>query len=366
MQYYGMWSLPHSWSCVSNSLVIEMQKKGIQFICRSTNGTNKIPENIQTVPLDFPVKTETSLSYTIPPNLLKIDSKHMAVICNPDNTKLPSGWAKILNQKAHLVLPSSQFAFNTLKENGVNTERMIVVPHGYNPLEFYPDVPIAGNNDPSLDQKFKFLSVSAPHWRKGFDVLLSAYNEEFKNDQDVVLVIKSSGNSHETSGQPFHVDLNKLFSDLKKKYKHQWPDIRIITTRVDNLASLYRWANINVLASRAECFSLTVLEAAMVGCPSITTEYGGHLDFLNNSNSYLIDYSMKRCPKEGQYYQYAGDSYIGEPDKEHLKYLMRYTKDNYQEALQKGQKCYQDNKHLTWENAAQQIINLINERGWKV
>ena len=366
IQYYGMLSLPHSWSCVSQNLILEMQKKGLKFICKSTNNTGNIPKEIETLPIDYPVKTDISLSYTIPPNLLKIDSKHMAVICNPDNTKLPPGWAKILNEKAHLILPSSNFARDTLKENGVNENKMIVVPHGYNPLEFHPDVPIVGLNDSTLDQKFRFLSVSAPHWRKGFDVLLSAYLEEFKIDQDVVLIIKTSPNSSETSGQPFHVDFNKLIAKLKKNYPYRWPELRFVTTRVENLGSLYRWAHVNVLATRAECFSLTMLEGAMVKCPSITTEYGGHLDFLNKDNSYLIDYTMKKCPKEGQYYQNAPDSYVGEPDKEHLKQLMRHVKNNYPEAQLKAEKCYQDNKHLTWENAGQQIIDLINQRGWKV
>ena len=284
LQYYGMLGSGHSWSTVSRNLLLEFQKQDIKIISRSTNQPKGIPPELKVVGLKTPIKTEVSFSYTIAPNLKKIDAKHRVVIANHDNTALPPGWAPLLNTYAHLVLPSSQFAYDILKENGVREERMEIVPHGYHPEMFHPDVKPEGLKDKSIDNKFKFLMVAAPHWRKGHDVMLKAFIEEFKDDKDVVLIVKCSMNSHEKKAH-FHVNYDKLIKQLHKEYKYEWPQVKLVGGRVENLAGLYKYADAVVLPSRAECFSLTMLESAMVKTPVITTEYGGHLDFLNHENS---------------------------------------------------------------------------------
>jgi glycosyltransferase involved in cell wall biosynthesis len=362
-----MLSSPHSWATVSQAILLEMQKAGAQIICRSTNGIVDVPSLLKptVVPMNQPVQTETSFSYTIPINLARINAKHRIVIANSDNTVLPVGWAQLFNTHAHLILPSSKFAYEILEQNNVKKERMVIVPHGYDPAVFHPNVlPIALSSEVE-DKRFKFLMVAAPHWRKGHEQMIKAYIEEFKGDEDVLLIIKSSMNSHEAPAH-FHIDLEKIKSSLEKTYKYKWPDIKLINYSVPSLAGLYKYADAVVLPSKTECFSLTMLEAAMCKVPVITTEYGGHLDFLNQENSYLIDYVMKKCPKEGQYHQFVPNSFIAEPSTEHLKQLMRHVKNNYQEAKQKAELCYEQNKHLTWESATNQIIDLINERGWKI
>jgi len=367
LQYYGMLSSPHSWSAVSQSLLLEFQKQGIALRCKSTNGFGSIPPSL--VPtcmnLNMPIKTEVSFSYTIPPNLIKIDAKHKIQIYNSDNDILPDGWASLMNSGAHLILPSSEFAKEIFLKNKVIEEKMVVVPHGYDPNLFNPNFPKL--NIPEIDNsKFKFLCVSAPHYRKGIDVLIKAYIEEFKGDEDVVLIIKSSMNSHEVNAH-FHVDIAQIAANLQKTHKYKWPEIKYINHRVESLASLYLLADAVVLSSRAECFSLTMLEASACQIPTITTDYGGHLDFLNHDNSYLIDYVMKACPKEGQYHQVKAGSLIAEPSHDDLKRLMRHVKNNPEEAKSKAMLAYsQVVDKYTWKSAADQILELIKEREWKL
>ena len=367
LNYYGMLGKPHSWSEVAQSLLLEFHKRGIQLVCRSTNQPDGIHPTLApfVVPFNTNIQSETSFSYTIPSNLKSINAKHKIVIANSDNTILPPGWAQLYNNDAHLVLPSSQFAYDILEQNGVRKERMAIVPHGYNPEIFNPNVLPQGIGAPELDSKFKFLMVAAPHWRKNHLGMLKAYIEEFKDDKDVVLILKSSMNSHEQKAH-FHVDFEKMIQDLKKTYKYEWPAIRLISTSVPSLAGLYKYADALVLPSTTECFSLTVLEAAMVKTPVITTEYGGHLDFLNQDNSYLIDYVVRKCPPEGQYHQFVPNSLIAEPDHNHLKQLMRHVKNNPEEAKQKAELCYEQNRGLTWSSAANQILKLIEDRRWKL
>lgn len=366
LQYFGMCAQPHSWALVAESILLEFQKRGIELKIKSTNGPNGVHPLLMSsiVPFPDPLETETSFSYTLPKNLHKINAKNKIQIYNYETTLIPPDYAKLMNEQASLILPSSNFAKEIFVKNGVAPEKMVVVPHGHNPLVFNNQVAATSIN--GIDNnKFKFLCVAAPHWRKGIDVLFRAYIEEFKNEEDVVLVLKTSMNSHEGPAH-FHININNLIKEFQNKYKFKWPEIKFITTRVPNLASLYRWANVMVLPSRAECFSLTPLEAAACQVPIITTNYGGQLDFLNSKNSFLIDYKLTKAPKQMQYHYFQPNSMMGEPNISHLRQIMRHVKNNYKDAQAKAKLAHQQTQHLTWSFVAQQILDLINERQWKI
>lgn len=361
-----MCAQPHSWALVAQSILIEFQKQGIELKIKSTNGINGLPPSLAScvVPFADPLETTTSFSYTLPTNLHKISATHKIQIYNYETTLLPPTYADIMNKEASLILPSSNFAKEIFIKNKVDPNKLVVVPHGYDPINFNNQIPISSINGVD-DNKFKFLCVAAPHWRKGIDVLFRAYIEEFKGCEDVVLVLKTSMNSNEGPSH-FHVDIKKLLEDLQNKYKFKWPEIRLITSRVPHLGSLYRWANVMVLPSRAECFSLTPLEAAACEVPIITTAYGGQLDFLNSKNSFLIDYKLVKAPKQMQYHHYQPNSMMAEPSIAHLRQLMKHVKNNYKDAQAKAKIAHQQTSHLTWQYVAKQILNLINERQWSL
>ena len=82
---------------------------------------------------------------------------------------------------------ASEFIKRVLIENGVTT-CVKVIPNGVNSDLF------DGNIKPMMlktKKQFKFLSVSSGFPRKGIDVLIRAYTEEFDNEDNVCLVIKT-------------------------------------------------------------------------------------------------------------------------------------------------------------------------------
>ena len=367
LQYFGMCAQPHSWSLVAESILLQFKQKGIELQIKSTNGTEGIHPLLQplVVPFQDPLVTKTSFSYTLPTNLPKIEANNKVQIYNYETTILPSGYAEAMNKFASLILPSSQFAMDIFIKNGVDPKKMKVIPHGYDPTLFNNTIIPHQINDVD-DKKFKFLCVAAPHHRKGIDVLLKAFVQEFKNDEDVVLLIKTSMNSHENGPAHFHVNVQKLVNDLQQTYKFRWPEVKFITSRVPNLGALYRWANAMVLPSRTECFSLTPLEAAACQVPVITTNYGGQLDFLDSKNSFLIDYKLVKAPIECQYHHYQPNAIMAEPSVSHLRQIMRHVKNNYKDALAKAARAHQESSYLTWEYVAQQVLNLMQQNQWEL
>jgi glycosyltransferase involved in cell wall biosynthesis len=370
LQYYGMLGMPHSWAVVAQFLLVELQKLGVNLKCISTNPlkgihTDLIPTIITNAQQKASLKTNVSLSYTIPPNLSKIQARHKIIIFNYEFDILPKSFVDILNSEADLILPSSVFTHTLFANSGVAKEKMEILPHGYDPRMFHPDFPPLKVKNIAPD-KFKFLIVASPHWRKGHDILLTAYLEEFKHDEDVVLLIKTAMLSNEKISHQ-HVNFNALFNELKPRHANPWPDIKMIGHKMDYLAPLYTLADALVLPSRGEGFSLTPLEAVACKLPVITTRFGGQMDYLTNQNSYLIDYQMKKAPKEMQYFTFNPNARMAEPDVNHLRKLMRQVKNDHDTAKQKAELAYkQCAESLTWPRVAETLLSMIQKRGWKI
>ncbi len=152
--------------------------------------------------------------------------------------------------------------------------------------------------------KFAFLlmfdlnsSIHRKNPYAGYEAFLSA----FPSAEDVILVVK-------TMGEPGDVKEKMFFERLSK-------DPRVFIIR-DTLAkcevnALIAQTDCYVSLHRAEGFGRIMAEAMLLGTSVIATNYSGNLDFMNDSNSYLVDYNLiKIDPSE---YHYVYDNYWADP-----------------------------------------------------
>src|SRR5205085_6826443 len=72
---------------------------------------------------------------------------------------------------------------------------------------------------------------------------------------------------------------------------------------------------------RSEGFGLTLAEAMALGKPVIGTGYSGNLDFMDEGNSYLVDYEIGLVGPDCEIYPADGE--WAEPSIEHAAALMR-------------------------------------------
>lgn len=109
---------------------------------------------------------------------------------------------------------------------------------------------------------------------------------------------------------------------------------------------------------------LPLSEAMSMELPTISTKFGGQLEFMNNDNSYLIDVlEMKTIDNEMTKItpNYKGQKWA-EPSECHLRQLMRYIYEHYNEAKEKGKiarKFLQDN--FSAKIITDKIKSLIQE-----
>ena len=108
-----------------------------------------------------------------------------------------------------------------------------------------------------------------------------------------------------------------------------------------DLPRLYAAANAFVLPSRGEGWAIPCMEAMAAGLPTIATNFGGQLDFMNADVSYLLDYKLAPVSTAGwneneNTIQYKGFNWA-EPSVEHLTRIMREVFENRSAAASRGQ-----------------------------
>jgi glycosyltransferase involved in cell wall biosynthesis len=200
--------------------------------------------------------------------------------------------------------------------------------------------------------KFKFFHVSSGQYRKGVDVLLNAYFAEFKDDPNVVLVLKLFPNVSSSK------DINAIIIK-NQNAKCQVEIINDAEISDGQLRSLYEQCDAVVFPTRGEGFGLVMAESLAIGKPMITTGYSGHMDFCSEENCYLLDYVIK-----------PSDSHLGitgaklaEPDVNDLRAKMRFLYENIDsdEVKKKVAVGIETVKDYRWNVAAKKVKAFVDD-----
>jgi GT2 family glycosyltransferase len=233
---------------------------------------------------------------------------------------LPREWVDGCNLMDEVWVPAS-FNEDTFRASGVRVP-IRVMPLGVDVDYYHPG--ITGFRPSS---RFIFLSVFEWGERKGADLLLRAFAEEFKQSEDVLLLLSIYNRDPSVDVQ---AEVDKL--DLPPS-----PPIVVMTNAEFaeyQMGALYRSADCFVLPTRGEGWGMPVLEAMACGLPTIATGWSGPADFLHDGVGYPLQVrslvpAKARCP------YYDGFEWA-EPDFEHLRFLMREVFDRPDRARQKG------------------------------
>lgn len=370
-----------SWVYVMKELIAAFDRLGHNTYVLSTNGMNdttfprekmlrsvlelqKFGAGKKTIDLDFCYTVPLNFSTRFLPN-----SKAKAAIYNyethSDKGGWPANWKQFYGLCTH-YFPSSNFSAEIFCLNGVPQDKVFVIPHGVN-------TELINKNIPPLklttEKKFKFCSVVAPHYRKNIPLMLEAFCEAFTAQDDVCLVLKSKSyrkedgikSAQNPKGRLEHeIILDDVFAELDKKYGVNKPEIIRISERVENVASIYNACQVNISTTGSECFGLPFLESMACGLFNIAPNYSGHLDFLNDQNALLAKTTLRNVKHGEQYWTWDKNSKIGQVDKKHFIGLLRQAYSEYDTLLSKFKpEMERQVKLLSWENAAQQMINAI-------
>lgn len=179
------------------------------------------------------------------------------------------------------------------------------------------------------DGQFNFLVISRIYHIKGLYRTIKAYVEEFNENDDVRMYVKT------TSNQQF--DFNAEASVQNIVNELQYPDAPEIGIGIDamdtqHLYDLMGHCDAFVQASRAECFGIAQLQAAWCKTPVIATNWSSQKEVCGTRDEgfYMLDDFELERPEpeaEGIMFQHSDyyplDSKWAVPDIDSLGDLMR-------------------------------------------
>ncbi|KAL6838981.1 hypothetical protein ACP4OV_031208 [Aristida adscensionis] len=257
------------------------------------------------------------------------------------------------NQMDAVWVPTD-FHVSTFVKSGVDQTKVVKVVQAVDVAFFDPEkhsalpLPVGvsvmvsegSRLDPvsSKGKEFVFLSVFKWEQRKGWDVLLRAFLQEFSGADDVVLYLLINA---------YHSDTNfsrKIRRFVKESAIEEtvdgWAEVRIIDEHVPQsiLPRLYKATNAFVLPTRGEGWGRPVVEAMAMELPVIVTNWSGPTEYLTDENGYPLDVDRLVEVTEGPFKGHL----CAEPSVDRLMALMRHVVDNRKEAMSKGRKARED------------------------
>ncbi len=222
----------------------------------------------------------------------------------------------------------SHFHREAFVASGVSAEKIVVLPTGVDTEIFRPGcspLPIPHRRG------FNFLAITDPHDRKGMDLLLRAFLQEFKADDNVSLLLKVTPQEDPFDG----LSGSRARSFVEKEMGLALENSPVILLLDDCLPlsampSLYAAADAFVMPARGAAWGKTLLEALACELPVLATRWGSAPELLNDANAYLVEI-------EGLGPVLARDGFLAEhrwanPSVDHLRQLMRTVFSHPEEA----------------------------------
>jgi len=339
------------------SVFSELEKIGCRLFIKSTNGSDMIPDSwFKYTLVDFD-NADIDICYTLPRNFERRFSapslKKMAIY-NYESSIMPLDWNN--NEKyVDYILPSSNFSKDILLKNGWPEDKCFVIPHGIDKNLFESKKEFNLNSN----RKFKFLNISIPHYRKNIPMLIDCYYEAFDSNDDVCLVIKTD--VLEGKIRSFEIDLLKEIRKIQGKYPGKdLPQLEIVQGSLESMIPLYNSCDCLVSTSSSEGFGLPMLEAMAAELLVVSTCGTGQSDFLNNSNSLIIDVYEDLAPPQYQYWECSDGATTFFPSRNSvIENMINAYKNKNSLLLKFGDSCNETISRYSWKGAVDKILELV-------
>tara|TARA_R100000278_G_scaffold29947_2_gene27650 strand:- start:9250 stop:10329 length:1080 start_codon:yes stop_codon:yes gene_type:complete len=261
----------------------------------------------------------------------KFQQQEVTSLHHPDNVLVASNWAK-----------------GVVEQHGIPSDRVKVTPLGVD-LNTFNSANFSQEDRPH--DKYIFMNVGKWEIRKGHDLLINIFNEAFTEKDNVELWM--------VNHNPFLKDeqiyqWHKLYKESKLGDKIQ------IFPRLDThtqLASLMDKCNCGIYLSRGEGWNNEAVETMALNKPLIITNYSAHTEYVNPSNSYLVDITETEPANDGIWFHGQGNwAKLGFPQIEQTIEHMRYV---YKNNIRDNPKGLETAQKYTWQNTTDEIWKYL-------
>lgn len=268
-------------------------------------------------------------------------------------------YINVLNENFDAVIAFTPYWRTVARELGVKLP-LYVFPHGFDPELYYP-IPreLARLYYSIPSNAFVILNLNRNQPRKRWDHTIMALADvvarhqallktsPVKASRPIILMIATQLDGFWNLPEVFEYELKKrgISWDVGRQYINSVAKPQQMTDNEINV--LYNASDIGLNTCEGEGFGLCQFEHAAVGCPQVAANIGGFKEFLNNTNSILVEakwsyYIDKQRDGIGGYAEVADPKDIADAI---WKY---YTNPNL--VAKHGKKARQDIlQHYRWE-----------------
>lgn len=263
-------------------------------------------------------------------NVLVRGAKRIVNLAAWEYDKLPLEWQKIWRDLCFdATITPSRWNQEVFQKTNPDKNHYLI-PHVIKEYSTSPIKPKSISEE-MLKDKFVIFTMSQWGFRKGFDLLIKAYAAEFKNQQDVALVMKTYGhyvgNVYPLEEKAQNEKIVKEIGNFKnsvilEEYKVSTAPVFFVpgVLPFENISWLHDRSSVFALSTRGEGFGLTIAEALMHKKPVIVPDKGGHIDYINQDAAFFIEGSW--VPSSGDL-MHTCDTHWYEPNIKSLRKQLR-------------------------------------------
>ena len=280
----------------------------------------------------FDILSDINISYAVPKSHIMFAAAYNILYTAHETTMLSDEWSRLLD-RGDEIWATSEWTANNFRKTVSN--KVHAVPHGVSG-KFVPQKRKA-------QDKFIFLHTGEPYQRKGGQVAVEAFLEEFSDNDDVILVIKSYEFGHTIrvdDGTGKMVEPQIAYNNIKT-IKSDLP--------FNEYINLLYASNCLVYPSWGEGFGLMPLEAMASGMPVISTwewsDYKDEIKYKIDSDIVSAeDYAIPHLKKT-----YKGEMCL--PKIDSIRYNMRQAYENCDSDIAESfQKARLIHKNWNWQD----------------
>jgi glycosyltransferase involved in cell wall biosynthesis len=278
---------------------------------------------------------------------------NIGVTAGVETTFANPTWASLHVAKMDKVIVPSNFTKKSLLKKAYVDTEVDVVPESYFSEVVKEPTDDIFKND--LDTDFNFLTVgvltgmSAGTDRKNLFYLIKWFIEEFKNDSNVGLVVKTNRGRDTAIDK---VGTERLLTEVLRELNHNGtPKVYLLHGQMtrEEMTNVYKDEKIKgyLTATRGEGFGLPILEAATAGLPVIGTNWSAHTEFMDLGEWSAVDFDLEEVDTQ----KIDGNIFI-----EGTKWAFPKEKD----FKQSMRNVYKDNK--TYKDKARKLSSILAKK----
>ncbi len=301
-------------------------------------------------------------------------------------TKMPKHHIEGANQHCDEIWVPAEWVRRMFISNGVKPDKLVIIPESVDVYFFdptvsnkYPLPPNEGdgfrtwcNHDfaPEQRQHYKFFSNFKWEARKGWEILFEAYFTTFTRKEPVSLYIlthiwfpggpETYGDKHNTTFLHEQV-LNFARARLGVTSLRSMPHFCFLAKDLEETAmvEVYNSVDAFVMPTRGEGWGLPTIQAMAMGLPTISTNWGGQMEFMTQETSFLIELDgVEEIPFNSDYRWELGKKWAV-PSLNDTKRHMRAVFDDPEYGRTVGQRA---RRHIVEQFSEEAVATIIDRR----